>query len=117
MTTPVRHAAQNLLTEVDSNRYDLATSLDRARQNLRDSRDRSLLGEITLGVYRSRAAIDHIISQLSSRALLKLDTSVVRILRVALYQLVNLDRIPAHAVVADAVALARRRGRTGRAPP
>ena len=107
MTTPVRHAAHNVLTEVDSNRYDLATALDRARQRLKDSRDRALLGEITLGVYRSRAALDHIISQLSSRALLKLDTSVVRILRVALYQLVNLDRIPAHAVVADAVALTR----------
>ncbi len=107
MTTSVRHAAHNVLTDVDSNRYDLATALDRARQNLEDSRDRALLGEIALGVYRSRTALDHIISQLSSRALSNIDNSIVRILRVALYQLVNLDRIPAHAVVADAVALTR----------
>ena len=39
MTTPVRHAAHNVLTEVDSNRYDLATALDRARQRLKDSRE------------------------------------------------------------------------------
>tara|TARA_B100000686_G_scaffold257802_1_gene269942 strand:+ start:4259 stop:5632 length:1374 start_codon:yes stop_codon:yes gene_type:complete len=107
MTPTVRHAVHNVLTDVDSDRYDLATALDRARQNLKDPRDRSLLGEITLGVYRSRSALDHIISQLSSRALSNIDNTVVRILRAALYQLVHLDRIPPHAIVADAVSLTR----------
>ena len=107
MTTTVRHAVHNVLTDVDSNRYDLATALDRARQSLEDPRDRALLSEITLGVYRSRSALDHIITQLSSRDLSNIDNKVVRILRAALYQLVNLDRVPAHAVVADAVSLTR----------
>ena len=105
MTTTVRHAVHNVLTDVDSNRYDLATALDRARQSREDPRDRALLGEITLGVYRSRSALDHIITQLASRELSNIDNKVVRILRAALYQLVNLDRVPAHAVVADAVSL------------
>lgn len=107
MTKTVRHAVHNVLTDVDSNRYDLATALDRARQGLEDARDRALLGEITLGVYRSRSALDHIISQLSSRALPNIDNAVLRILRAALYQLVHLDRIPAHAIVASAVSLTR----------
>ena len=107
MTTTVRQAVHNVLTNVDSDRYDLATALDRARQNLKDPRDRALLGEITLGVYRSRRALDHIISQLSSRTFSSIDNKVVRILRAALYQLVHLDRIPAHAIVADAVSLTR----------
>ena len=107
MTTTVRHAVHNVMTDVDSDRYDLATALDRARQHLEDPRDRALLGEITLGVYRSRNALDHIISQLSSRTLSNIDKKVVRILRAALYQLVHLDRIPAHAIVADAVSLTR----------
>ena len=107
MRTTVRHAVHNVLTDVDSNRHDLATATDRARQGLEDARDRALLGEITLGVYRSRSALDHIISQLSSRTLSNIDNKVIRILRAALYQLVHLDRIPAHAVVTDAVSLTR----------
>ena len=110
MTAPVRQAAHNVLTDVDRNRYDLATALDHGRRDLGDSRDRALLGEIAFGVYRWRAALDHIISQLSSRALTNIDDSVMRILRVALYQLTTLDRIPPHAVVADAVALTRQVG-------
>ena len=107
MTTPVRHSVHKVLTDVDRNKYDLATALDRARRELTDSRDRALLGEITLGVYRSLSALDHVISQLSSRALSEIDDTVVRILRAALYQLISLDRIPTHAVVADAVSLTR----------
>ena len=110
MTAPVRQAAHNVLTDVDSNRYDLATALERGRRDLGDSRDRALLGEIGFGVYRWRATLDHVISQLSSRALTNIDDSVIRILRVALYQLIKLDRIPTHAVVADAVALTRETG-------
>ena len=110
MTAPVRQAAHHVLTDVDRNRYDLATALDHGRRDLGDSRDRALLGEIAFGVYRWRAALDHIISQLSSRALTNIDDSVMRILRVALYQLTTLDRIPPHAVVADAVALTRQIG-------
>ena len=110
MTAPVRRAAHDVLRAVHTERADLASALERSRQSLNDSRDRALVGDIILGVCRWRGALDHIIGQLSSRPLSAVDAVVLDILRVAAYQLLHLDRVPRHAVVADAVALTREAG-------
>ena len=110
MTAPARRAAYDVLRANELNREDLATILDRTQQSLKDQRDCRLAFEIILGVLRWRSALDHIIGQLSSRPFGAIDAAVLNILRTAIYQLLNLDRVPRHAVVTDAVSLTREIG-------
>ena len=108
---PARVAAHRVLRSTHEGRRDLATALDAARRDLADPRDRALAGEIALGTLRWRNAIDHILSQVSSRPLARISPPILDLLRAATYQIRWLDRIPAHAVVADTVTLTRAIGK------
>src|SRR5207247_1683282 len=81
------------------------------RPALHDERDRALASDIATGVQRWRAALDHLIAQFSKRSVERLDPEVVEILRLSAYQLLHLTRVPASAVVDDAVDLTRRKGK------
>ena len=111
MIAPARIAAYEILTAVSSGRADLPTAIAFARDGLHDDRDRALAAEIATGVQRWRAALDHLIAALSKRAVDRLDPEVVEILRLSGYQLLHLTRVPASAVVDDAVKLTRRVGK------
>jgi 16S rRNA (cytosine967-C5)-methyltransferase len=81
-----------------------------------DSRDAGLAEEIALGVLRWRGAIDWILEKLTGRPVKKLDLEVLTALRMGVYQLRWLDRIPAHAAINESVELikrARKRSATG----
>lgn len=70
--------------------------------------DRRLAREIAFGVLRNRSALDHMIA---SRTDGRPQRPVLRgILQMGVYQLLFLDRVPDHAVVNEAVVLARLRG-------
>lgn len=114
MSTPARRAAHLVLRAVHTGRSDLGTALERARGRLADPRDRALAGQIAIGVQRRRAAIDHLLAQAASRPLTAITPAALDLLRAATYQIRYLDRIPAHAAVADTVELAREAG-VGRA--
>ena len=114
MTAPARRAAHAVLRAVHTGRNDLPTALDGARRSLIDPRDRALAGEIAIGVQRRRAALDHLVAQAASRPLPAITPVALDLLRAATYQVLYLDRVPAHAAVADTVELARQTG-AGRA--
>src|SRR4029077_1899091 len=97
---------------VSAGNTDLPTAIAAARANLHDDRDRALAAEIASGVQRWRAALDHVIVAFSKRAIARLDAEIVEILRLSAYQLLHLTRVPAAAVVDDAVNLVRRAGKT-----
>ena len=111
MIAPARIAAYDAILAVDAGRADLPAALHRARQPLKDERDRALAGEIATGTLRWQAAFDHIIAAFAGRPIGKLDREIVAILRISIFQLLHLDRVPAAAVVDDAVELARRAGK------
>lgn len=113
MIAPARRAAYDALRATLHAGTDLPVALAHERDALADPRDRALAGEIVLGVLRWRAALDFMIERLARRPLEKLDREVVDILRLSIYQLWQLQRVPASAVVNDAVQLTRvvRRGR------
>lgn len=100
-----------MLRAVSGGRVDLATALAGARVKLRDERDRALAGEIATGTLRWQAAFDHLIALFANRPLRKLDPEVIEILRLSIFQLLHLDRIPASAAVKDAVDLAGKAGK------
>ncbi len=111
MIAPARLAAFEILRTVGSGRADLGTALARARTRLPDERDRALAGEIATGTLRWQGAFDHVIQIFAGRRLQKLDPEVLDILRLTMFQLVHLDRIPASAAVKDAVDLAGKAGK------
>jgi 16S rRNA (cytosine967-C5)-methyltransferase len=111
MIAPARLAAYHILLAISTGRSDLPSAIARARTSLDDDRDRALAAEIATGVQRSRAALDHVIGAFAKRPMQRLDPEVVEILRLSTYQLLHLTRVPASAVVDDAVDLVRRAGK------
>jgi 16S rRNA (cytosine967-C5)-methyltransferase len=101
--SPARTAAFDILRQVERGGY----ASDLLRAVPLDARDAGLASEIVFGVLRRRAQLDHLIERYSGRSG-KLDPEVRLALRMGVYQLRYLDRVPAHAAVSECVGLARR---------
>jgi 16S rRNA (cytosine967-C5)-methyltransferase len=103
-----RTLALEVFLEWDASRESadvlLSGRLDRARL---PGRDRDLAAELVRGVFRWRGRLDWQLAHLVSRPLADLDPAVLWILRLGLYQLDRLDRIPPHAAVDTSVELAK----------
>lgn len=82
--------------------------LFRVNPNL-DDRDRAFVNQLVQGVVRWRLRLDWIIGQAAHIALGKIDPPVLEILRLALYQIFFLDRVPESAAVNEAVKQAKSR--------
>jgi 16S rRNA (cytosine967-C5)-methyltransferase len=108
---PGRIAAYETILAVSAGRADLPAALARARTSLTDERDRALAGEIATGTLRWQAAFDYLIEQFARRSPARLDPEILTILRISIFQLLHLDRVPASAVVNDAVELAGKVGK------
>lgn len=78
-----------------------------------DERDKGLLRELVLGTLRWLRRLDHVLETASERKLGAIDPELLGILRVAVYQLLFLTRVPAHAVVSEAVEQAHGRSHRG----
>lgn len=107
MTAPARIAAYHALRAIADERSDLPAALAHAREHLSDERDRGLTLEIVTGTLRWQRSLDHLVEHFARRPLGKVDRDVLHVLRLSLYQLLHLDRVPASAVVDDAVDLTR----------
>jgi len=93
-----------------------ASDLLRRETAALDSREAGLAEAIVFGCLRFQAQLDFLIAQFSGRPQAKLDQEVRIALRMGIYQLRYLERIPAHAAVAESVELvklARKRSAAG----
>jgi len=84
--------------------------IDEARAEL-DARDSAFLLELVYGVLRNRALLDWTLDRFSEKPVSKTDARTRNILRLAVYQLLHLDRVPASAAVNTATELAKVHGR------
>ena len=107
MTAPARTAAYHALRAIAADRADLPAALAASRQRLADDRDRALAAEIVAGTLRWQRGLDHLVEFFARRPVRRLDLEITVILRLSLYQLLHLSRVPASAVVDDAVDLTR----------
>lgn len=76
-------------------------------------RDRALLTEIVYGTIQHQRWIDFHLAPFLSKGIDKLDDWVKQLLRLSMYQLLFLDRVPSRAVVHESVELAKKRGHRG----
>ena len=79
-----------------------------ARRLELDTRDWALATHLTFGTVQRVATLDHVISQLAGRPVKRLDPPVLAALRLGVFQLAFLDRVPAHAAVGESVELVKR---------
>jgi 16S rRNA (cytosine967-C5)-methyltransferase len=75
-----------------------------------DARERRLATELVYGVLRHQARIDRALAAMTPRGLARVSPAALAILRVAAYELLFLDRIPAHAAVSSAVTAVQKLG-------
>ena len=101
-----RELAYGLLTKAENSRQYSNIALDNALSKSDLSPiDKGLVSAIFYGVLERRLTLDYQISQLSSRKLEEIDISALIALRMGIYQIIYLDRIPAHAAINETVEL------------
>jgi 16S rRNA (cytosine967-C5)-methyltransferase len=111
---PARASAYAVIVRVfEEGAYaDRALHGEAARRQL-PPRDRALAMQLAYGTVQRRATIDHVIEKLAGRPIGKLEPGVRAALRLGVFQLVYLDRVPAHAAVGESVELAKAGSRGG----
>jgi 16S rRNA (cytosine967-C5)-methyltransferase len=107
-----RYEALHILMRVERDCAFADIALEHALERARlDPRDASLCTEIVYGTLRWRRHLDWRLAPHLNRPLAKLDPWVRALLRLTLYQLVFLDRVPRWAAVDEAVSVARLKSR------
>ncbi|WP_252503652.1 16S rRNA (cytosine(967)-C(5))-methyltransferase RsmB [Sporosarcina sp. Marseille-Q4943] len=107
----VRDAALSILMEINQNQAYSNLLLNRTIKKYDiDPKDRGLLTELTYGTLQHRLTLDYYLEPFVKG---KLDAWVRELLRLSIYQIVYLTKIPPHAVVHEAVEIAKRRGHKG----
>jgi 16S rRNA (cytosine967-C5)-methyltransferase len=101
--SPAREIAFRVLKRVHEGGY----ATDLLRRESGDQRDLALAESIVLGCLRYQSQLDHLIEVFSGRKQPKLDEEVRIALRMGIFQLRYLDRIPAHAAVTESVELVK----------
>ena len=105
--TSPRALALKTLLRIESDGSFSNLAVDAALKNAALSApDKRLFTVLVYGVTEKKITLDYIISALSARPIESLDGKVRMLLRLGLYQLFCLDRIPEHAAVNETVALA-----------
>ncbi|WP_082341539.1 16S rRNA (cytosine(967)-C(5))-methyltransferase RsmB [Paenibacillus solani] len=109
-----RELAMNVLTQVEQEGAYSNLLLNAALQKSSLGRnDAGLATELIYGTIARLNTIDFFLDKFVNKGVHKLQPWVRALLRISLYQIMYLDRIPDHAVVSEAVNLAKRRGHQG----
>ncbi len=109
-STP-RETALKILYKVDKNKAYVNLELKKQLQN-NDYKtvDKGLITELVYGITKYKIKIDFVIKKFSSIKIKKISPWVLNILRIGIYQILYLDKIPDSAACNESVKLAKRYG-------
>ena len=113
MIDKARELALKVLYKIDVDKAYSNIVLDEMiKQNINflNEKDIGLISEIVYGVTTWRLTLDSIIKKYSKIRLKKISPWIINILRMSIYQIVFLDKIPKSAAVNEGVNLAKRYG-------
>lgn len=113
MIDKAREVALKVLYRIDKECAYSNIALDdelKKNSNILNEKDIGLISEIVYGATTWRLTIDEIIKKYSNIRLKKISTWILNILRMGIYQIIFLDKIPKSAAVNESVNLAKRYG-------
>ena len=107
----VRALALDVLQKCEAGGYSNIALDTVIKRNGLSSQDRALLTALVYGVIEKKITLDYFISSLSSISNSKIERDTRNILRMGLYQLEFMEKIPAHAAINETVDLANKRSK------
>ena len=113
MIAPARRLAFRILQRIAAKDVFADDELAAPEITALDPRDRNLTTEIVYGTLRRQNTLDCPLIATSTVPWEKVETPVKIILRLSLFQMWHMDRIPDHAILNDAVELAKQSPRGG----
>ncbi len=102
--SPARLAAFEILLKIESEKAFSSVLLPLYGEKL-STKDRSLCHILTLGVLRKKLYLDRIIEEFTKKKTEKFDLAVLLALRIGLFQILLLDKIPAYSAINESVNL------------
>jgi 16S rRNA (cytosine967-C5)-methyltransferase len=106
--SPARAAAYQILRQLEDGRSFAVDLLQRPQVAVLSDADRRLVTELVMGVLRWGGDLDYRLEQLSGKPLKSFDPEIATILRLGIYQIRFLEKIPKSAAVNECVELAKR---------
>lgn len=106
--SPARTAAFEILDKIERLQSFSSILMPLYEEKL-SPKDRGLCHEIVLGVLRKRFFLDAVIKKFTRDK--SLDAEIVTILRIGIYQMHFLDKVPAYSAINESVNLAKRAGK------
>ncbi|HSE97241.1 MAG TPA: 16S rRNA (cytosine(967)-C(5))-methyltransferase RsmB, partial [Blastocatellia bacterium] len=114
--SPARRAAYDILRRVYSEGAYAAPLVAALAASDLSREDRALAQEIVMGVLRMQKSLDYFVERYSRRRLDRIDLPVLIAIRMGLYQIRHLTRIPQSAAVNESVNLVKRARHASAAP-
>ncbi|MGD1214534.1 MAG: transcription antitermination factor NusB [Terriglobales bacterium] len=105
--SPARAVAFEILLRVEREESYAAELLHSARLAKLSSRDHGLATELVMGVLRWQSLLDQRLAAASSQKIERLDGEVLAALRLGVYQLLFLSRVPTRAAIFESVELVK----------
>lgn len=116
MVDKVREIALKIIYKIDKDEAYSNISLNEMinkNKKILNNKDISFISEIVYGVTTWRLTIDEIIKKHSKIRIKKISSWILNILRMSIYQIVFLDKVPKSAAVNEGVNLAKKYGNKG----
>lgn len=106
-----REVAVKILVSI--NEKKAYSNIQLSKMEHMDPRDENLVREMVYGIIENKLYIDHIIGKASKIKLKKIHPYILEILRIGIYQILFMDKIPNSAAVNESVKLAKKYGHKG----
>lgn len=104
-----RRLALSILVDIEENRAFSNITINKyLMKNEVSPLDRSFISQLVYGVLENKLYLDYIIKNLSKTRINRIQTEILNILRLGLYQMIFLDKIPDSAAVNESVKLAKK---------
>ncbi|SFB87423.1 16S rRNA (cytosine967-C5)-methyltransferase [Alkalibacterium subtropicum] len=110
-----RYIAVTILGKIEKNQsFSNLLLTEAVKKNQLSDKDRGLLTELVYGVIQNKLLLDYQLEPFIKHPE-KVENWVRQLLRLSLYQMTQLDKVPAHASVNEAVRIAKAMGHKGTA--
>ena len=113
MSINSREIALNILLDINENKSYSNISINKHIPDTITPQDENFIRELVYGVLENKTYIDYILSKASKIKLKKIHPAIRDILRLGIYQMLLMERVPASAAVNESVKLAKTYGHKG----